>query len=98
VGRSCRTGLNLRILDFVRSSILHLRQAKTINHVRGNSQSVTLVLAKLYAERRALTPVSREENSAEVVMEQAFYIPRPKRGRPIIGKVRGVEGVWVGGG
>lgn len=55
-------------------------------------------LKKLHAEARALSPVFRAENGATVVKEQACYLPKPERGRPLVGEVRGVGGVWVGGG
>ncbi|ORY25520.1 putative cytoplasm protein [Naematelia encephala] len=55
-------------------------------------------LKKLHSEARALTPILWSENGAQVVMEQACYLPRPARGRPLVGKVKGIQGVWVGGG
>jgi hypothetical protein len=53
---------------------------------------------KSHAEARALAPVSREENGAQVVKEQPCYLPNATGGRPLVGKVRGVENVWSGGG
>lgn len=55
-------------------------------------------LKKLHAEARALAPVFRAENGATVVKEQACYLPKSGKDRPLVGRVRGVEGVWVGGG
>jgi len=33
-----------------------------------------------------------------VVKEQPCYLPNATGGRPLVGKVRGVENVWSGGG
>lgn len=51
---------------------------------------------KLKSEARALSPIFREENGAEVVREGACYLPNTSSGRPIIGKVQ--PGIWIGGG
>ncbi|KAK4683884.1 hypothetical protein P7C73_g6332, partial [Tremellales sp. Uapishka_1] len=54
-------------------------------------------IAKLLAETRALSPVFSAQ-SADTLAEQACFLPIPTRGRPLVGKVRGVEGVYIGGG
>nr|XP_019042332.1 cytoplasmic protein [Kwoniella bestiolae CBS 10118]OCF21262.1 cytoplasmic protein [Kwoniella bestiolae CBS 10118] len=55
-------------------------------------------IAKLHKQAQALSGVFTPEQNVEVVAEQACYLPIADRGRPLVGKVRGVEGVWVGSG
>ncbi|ORX39993.1 putative cytoplasm protein, partial [Kockovaella imperatae] len=55
-------------------------------------------IEKLKREAAALSSVFSEEGGVEVQAEQACYLPIADRGRPLIGKVRGVEGVYVGSG
>ncbi|AAW41882.1 cytoplasm protein, putative [Cryptococcus deneoformans JEC21] len=55
-------------------------------------------IAKLHKQSQSLSPVFTLERGAEVISEQACYLPIADRGRPLIGKVRGVEGVYVGSG
>lgn len=47
---------------------------------------------------REITTLSPHLANAEEVVRQACYLPVSERGRPYVGKVKGVEGVWVGGG
>ena len=53
---------------------------------------------QLLHEAGALSPVFTKEGGMEIQAEQACYLPVADRGRPLIGKVRGVEGVYVGSG
>ena len=53
-------------------------------------------IAKLHEQAAVISPVFQDD--AEVQAEQACYLPIADRGRPLIGKVRGVEGVYVGSG
>ncbi|WWD01286.1 hypothetical protein V866_008229 [Kwoniella sp. B9012] len=55
-------------------------------------------IAKLHKQSQALSDVFTPEQNVEVVAEQACYLPIADRGRPLVGKVRGVDGVWVGSG
>ncbi|OWT41299.1 cytoplasmic protein [Cryptococcus neoformans] len=55
-------------------------------------------IAKLHKQSQSLSPIFTLEKGAEVISEQACYLPIADRGRPLIGKVRGVEGVYVGSG
>ncbi|KIR59929.1 cytoplasmic protein [Cryptococcus bacillisporus CA1873] len=55
-------------------------------------------LAKLHKQSQSLSPIFTVEKGAEVISEQACYLPIADRGRPLIGKVRGVEGIYVGSG
>lgn len=38
------------------------------------------------------------KGEADVVAEQACFLPIADRGRPLVGKVKGVEGVYIGSG
>ncbi|WWC61016.1 uncharacterized protein I303_103594 [Kwoniella dejecticola CBS 10117] len=55
-------------------------------------------IKKLHKQAEALSSVFTPEEKVEVVAEQACYLPIADRGRPLVGKVRGVEGVFVGSG
>ena len=56
-------------------------------------------IAKLYAQAAELTPhFTKDPQYAEVVAEQACYLPIADRGKPLIGTVPGIEGVYVGSG
>lgn len=55
-------------------------------------------IKNLHAQSKALSPVFDPANGATIVAEQCCYLPMPDRGRPLVGKVKGVENVWVGGG
>ncbi|KIR28891.1 cytoplasmic protein [Cryptococcus deuterogattii LA55] len=55
-------------------------------------------LAKLHKQSQSLSPIFTVEKGVEVISEQACYLPIADRGRPLIGKVRGVEGIYVGSG
>ncbi|WVQ78384.1 hypothetical protein IAT38_000470 [Cryptococcus sp. DSM 104549] len=55
-------------------------------------------ITKLHGQAQALSPIFSPAQGAEVVAEQACYLPIADRGRPLIGKVRGVEGVYIGSG
>ena len=52
----------------------------------------------LLSQAAELSPVFTQEGGVEIQAEQACYLPVADRGRPLIGKVRGVEGVYVGSG
>jgi len=52
-------------------------------------------IAAILKQANALSPVFQD---AEVLAEQACFLPIPDRGRPIIGKVKGFEGVWINSG
>jgi glycine/D-amino acid oxidase-like deaminating enzyme len=54
-------------------------------------------IAKLQHQARNLSPVFEPEN-AETQAEQACFLPMADRGRPFVGKVQGVEGVYIGSG
>jgi len=53
---------------------------------------------KLKHQACAISPILGDESGAVVESTTACFLPIPDRGRPIIGKVPGVEGVFVGGG
>ncbi|KAK8869699.1 hypothetical protein IAR55_000267 [Kwoniella newhampshirensis] len=55
-------------------------------------------IIKLHAQAQALSPVFTSAEGVEVVAEQACFLPIADRGRPLVGKVRGIEGVYVGSG
>ncbi len=55
-------------------------------------------IAKLHSQAAALSPVFTKEHGMDVQAEQACFLPIADRGRPLVGKVRGVEGVYVGSG
>ncbi|WVN86753.1 uncharacterized protein L203_101925 [Cryptococcus depauperatus CBS 7841] len=55
-------------------------------------------IAKLHKQSHTLSSIFLPENGAEVVSEQACYLPIADRGRPLIGKVRDVKGVYIGSG
>ncbi|WWD16036.1 hypothetical protein CI109_100461 [Kwoniella shandongensis] len=55
-------------------------------------------ITKLHAQAQALSPVFTSAEGVEVIAEQACFLPIADRGRPLVGKVRGVEGVYVGSG
>ena len=66
----------------------------TAAEVKPSQESINL----LKSQARALSHVFTDEYGVEVQAEQACYLPVADRGRPLIGKVRGVEGVFVGSG
>ncbi|WWC89932.1 uncharacterized protein L201_004861 [Kwoniella dendrophila CBS 6074] len=55
-------------------------------------------IAKLHKQAQALSDIFTTEQNVEIVAEQACYLPIADRGRPLVGKVRGVENVWIGSG
>lgn len=55
-------------------------------------------IKNLHEQSQALSPVFDPANGATIVAEQCCYLPMADRGRPLIGKVKGVENIWVGGG
>ncbi|TYJ56628.1 hypothetical protein B9479_002720 [Cryptococcus floricola] len=55
-------------------------------------------ISKLHKQSQALSSIFSPEQGVETVSEQACYLPIADRGRPLVGKVRGVEGVFVGSG
>jgi glycine/D-amino acid oxidase-like deaminating enzyme len=55
-------------------------------------------IAKLHRQAQAISPVFTEAQGVEIQAEQACFLPIADRGRPLVGKVRGVEGVYVGSG
>ncbi|WRT67230.1 uncharacterized protein IL334_004196 [Kwoniella shivajii] len=55
-------------------------------------------ISKLHKQAKALSDVFSTEKGVEIVAEQACYLPIADRGRPLIGKVRGVQGVFIGSG
>ncbi|EIW69367.1 cytoplasmic protein [Tremella mesenterica] len=57
-----------------------------------------IAIAKLHRQAATLTPHFSRGEGAEVLAEQCCYLPIADRGRPLIGKVSGVEGVYVGSG
>lgn len=54
-------------------------------------------IAKLQHQAKNLSPVFEPEN-AETKAEQACFLPIADRGRPLVGKVQGVEGVYIASG
>lgn len=54
-------------------------------------------IQKLHKQAHAISPVFDTIN-ADVQAEQACFLPIADRGRPLIGKVKGVEGVYVASG
>ena len=54
-------------------------------------------IAQLHHQAKNLSPVF-EPGNAETKAEQACYLPMADRGRPFVGKVQGVEGVYIGSG
>jgi glycine/D-amino acid oxidase-like deaminating enzyme len=56
-------------------------------------------ISKLHAQSLRLSHVfNSEKGEAEVIAEQACFLPIADRGRPLVGKVKGVEGVYIGSG
>lgn len=56
-------------------------------------------IAQLHKQARAISHVfDASSGQAEVLQEQACFLPIADRGRPLIGKVRGAEGVFVNAG
>lgn len=56
-------------------------------------------IAKLHKQAHALSHVfDSSKGEADVVAEQACFLPIADRGRPLVGKVKGVEGVYIGSG
>lgn len=55
-------------------------------------------IEKLKIQTKALSPVFNEANGAEYQADQACYLPIADRGRPLIGKVRDVQGVYIASG
>lgn len=53
---------------------------------------------RLKHQAEAISPILGSDSGAVVETTTACFLPIPDRGRPIIGKVPGVEGVFVGGG
>lgn len=53
-------------------------------------------IADLHKQARAIS--SAFGDSAEILIEQACFLPIADRGRPLIGKVRGAEGVYINAG
>ncbi|WVF72077.1 hypothetical protein IAT40_006889 [Kwoniella sp. CBS 6097] len=66
----------------------------TAAHVKPSQSAIK----KLHGQAQSLSPVFTKEKDVEVVAEQACYLPIADRGRPLVGKVRGVEGVYIGSG
>lgn len=54
-------------------------------------------IAKLHAQAKALSPVF-EPTNAETQAEQACFLPIADRGRPLVGKAQGIEGVYIASG
>ena len=54
-------------------------------------------IAQLHHQAKNLSPVFEPAN-AETKAEQACYLPMADRGRPFVGKVQGVQGVYIGSG
>jgi len=55
-------------------------------------------MAELVAHASALSPLFSPIKGGSIERRQACFLPSASRGRPLIGKVPGAEGVWVGGG
>jgi len=55
-------------------------------------------IKKLHKQAQTLSPVFTSEGGVAVEAEQACFLPIADRGRPLVGKVRGVEGAYVGSG
>ncbi|WVR05142.1 hypothetical protein IAU60_002154 [Kwoniella sp. DSM 27419] len=55
-------------------------------------------IRKLHGQAQSLSPVFTQAKGVQVIAEQACFLPIADRGRPLVGKVRGVEGVYVGSG
>ncbi|KAK1924891.1 putative cytoplasm protein [Papiliotrema laurentii] len=55
-------------------------------------------IANLKVQAEALSPVFTSQAGVSLEAEQACYLPIADRGRPLIGKVKGVEGVYIGSG
>ncbi|WVQ98816.1 hypothetical protein IAU59_005947 [Kwoniella sp. CBS 9459] len=66
----------------------------TAAHVKPSASAIK----KLHGQAQSLSPVFTKEQDVEVVAEQACFLPIADRGRPLVGKVRGVEGVYIGSG
>ncbi|OCF36493.1 cytoplasmic protein [Kwoniella heveanensis BCC8398] len=66
----------------------------TAAHVKPSASAIK----KLHGQAQSLSPVFTQDQNVEVVAEQACYLPIADRGRPLVGKVRGVEGVYIGSG
>ncbi len=52
-------------------------------------------ISALHTLASSLSPVF---DTATTIAEQACYLPIPDRGRPLVGKVRSVDGVFIGSG
>lgn len=55
-------------------------------------------VSKLHIQAAGISPVFSTAGGATIESTTACYLPIPDRGRPIIGAVSGMEGVYVGGG
>ncbi|BEI83590.1 hypothetical protein CcaverHIS002_0401940 [Cutaneotrichosporon cavernicola] len=67
---------------------------ETAGDIIGDPASVD----KLRTQAAGISPVFSEEGGAAFESSTACFLPIPDRGRPVIGKVPGMEGVYVGGG
>jgi glycine/D-amino acid oxidase-like deaminating enzyme len=66
----------------------------TAADVQPSSKQIT----RLLAQTQALSPVFTEAHGVEILAEQACFLPIADRGRPLVGKVKGVESVYVASG
>lgn len=55
-------------------------------------------VSKLHTQAAGISPVFSTEGGATIESTTACYLPIPDRGRPLVGPVPGMEGVFVGGG
>lgn len=55
-------------------------------------------IERIHNLAQALSPVFTKEHGSEVQAEQACFLPIADRGRPLVGKARGVEGVYIASG
>ncbi|CDZ97930.1 Possible oxidoreductase [Phaffia rhodozyma] len=61
-------------------------------------QTDSTSLSTLKYQIAKLSPHLTVEGGATIIAEQACYLPVSDRGRPLVGKVRDVQGVWIGAG
>ena len=55
-------------------------------------------ITTLRRQAAALSPLFDPDQGASIAAEQACFLPIADRGRPLVGKVEGVEGVYIGSG